>query len=259
MKCPMGSESKKSNNWLLAMPSKYSDEAFASALRHSGQKGFTNCTIILAENRSKKTIAILHLKKSIRKGQVERLFKLNSQKGIGSLDAIKSKLKSQGYDLFRTLPMYGPEKSTEAKNSENGLAEYSSKDVQRELLLCLKNDAGLDISGCTELPQAVQMVREAVKMLAMRSQILFTNIDDLKDDIKQFLIQINALKDKAKSHTELYEAKLKVQQDQYNELKEQFESLRTRYRRMERREFETLDESSRRIEEWMTKFDVNST
>ena len=204
-------------------------------------------------------IAILHLKKSIRKGQVGRLFKIKIEKGIGSLDDIKSKLKSQGYDLFSSIsvPKY-KERSIEAEFTEIGLAEYSTEDLQHKLMLSLEQDAGLDISGCTKLQQVVLMACEAIKMLSMRSQILFTNIDDLQDDIKPSLTQINSLKDQTKGLTEFYEAKLKVQQDQYKELKEQFENLRTRHSRLVRRESDTLSESSRRIEEWMTKFG-NST
>jgi hypothetical protein len=285
---------EKGNNWLLSMPSTYSEEELVSALRHSGQKGFMKSLIILAENRSMEKIAILHLKKSIRKRQVDRLFKFKIERGNGSLDDIKSNLKSRGYDLFSTITVpenkdmteakiaenkdmsteakiaenkdmsteakiaENKDMSTEAKIAEMGLAEYSTEELHRKLLHCLEKDAGLDISGCTELPQAVQMACEAIKMLTMRSRILFTYNEDLQNDIKQFPTQIDALKVQTKGLTELFEAELKVQQDQYKELKEQFENLRTRHSKLVRRESDTLGESSRRIEEWMAKFG-NST
>jgi hypothetical protein len=197
-------------------------------------------------------IAILHLQKSIRRGQVDRLLKLKIEKGNGSLNEIKSKLKSRGYNVFSTISVGN--KDTEAKIAEMGLPEHSTEALQRKLLHCLEHDVGLDISGCTELPQAVQMACEALKMLTMRSQILFTNIDDLQGDNKQYLTQIKALQVQTQGLTELHAAKLKVQQDQYKALKEQFENLRSRHSRLVRRESDTLSESSRRIEEWMTKF-----
>jgi hypothetical protein len=255
----MNRTSGKGNNWLLSMPSTYSTDEIVSALRCSGQKCFTDSLIILAENRSIEKVAILHLKKSIRKGQVDRLFKFKIEKGNGSLNEIKSNLERRGYILFSTISVpENKDRSTEAKLAEKGLAEHSTEYLQSKLLHCLKQNAGLDISGCTELPQAVQMACEAVKMLSMRSQILITNIDDLQEDNKQFQTQITALKVQTKGLTEFHAAKLKVQQDQYKELKEQFENLRSRHSRLVRRESDTLSESSRCIEEWMTKFG-NST
>ena len=269
----------KGKSWLLTLSSTFSEEHVVSALQKSVQKGFTNCRLFIAKNSQPDTgkAAILHLQKSILKGQVDGLFNSESKRMNGNIVHIKSKLKINGYSLFHSLQIPGSGRSQATKkrvkrdsrsyqNTEpfaksdtycgrdigQELAKYST--LQDELLEFLKSEAGLDVSGCTELSQTMQIVREMIKTLMSESKILFTNIEDLEDDHKQDKSRIEALQKKLSILRRAYETKLRFEEERYEELKIQFENLRSRFRHIERRESETLLESHRRLEEWMSSF-----
>jgi hypothetical protein len=59
----------KGKSWLLPLSSELDEKSILSALQSNEQKGFANCTLMIAENSDKKKLAILHLNKPIRKGQ----------------------------------------------------------------------------------------------------------------------------------------------------------------------------------------------
>jgi hypothetical protein len=131
-----------------------------------------------------------------------------------------------------------------------------ARSANDDLLSCLEDDAEINISQCTELSQTVKMVCKKLKAHELEAQILFTNIEDLQDDAKHDQIRIDALKIQHKNLRAMYEAKLQAQKDKYDELFQQFENLRTRCTHMEKRERETLNESCRRIKEWMSGKDA---
>ena len=252
-------------NWLLSVPES-SEEQILTALHQNKQKVFADCGLIAVESPQKietvkaakgkagKAIMILHLKKSIRKAQVDNIFKekilkIESRKLYGTLNQIKDELKRNGYTQFRSVAISGctPTKRQFQKASQLTLSAHS------ELLNCLENDADIDTSGCTELPQTIMIVRQTIKMLVNKSNILFTNIEDLEDDIKQDQIRIDALKRERDALKAIYETKLQAEQDKYAELYQQYDRLHDRCKLLQKREAETSIESSRRVEKWMTK------
>lgn len=252
-------------NWLLSVPES-SEEQILTALHQNKQKVFADCGLIAVESPQKietvkaakgkagKAIMILHLKKSIRKAQVDNIFKekilkIESRKLYGTLNQIKDELKRNGYTQFRSVAISGctPTKRQFQKASQLALSAHS------ELLNCLENDADIDTSGCTELPQTIMIVRQTIKMLVNKSNILFTNIEDLEDDIKQDQIRIDALKRERDALKAIYETKLQAEQDKYAELYQQYDRLHDRCKLLQKREAETSIESSRRVEKWMTK------
>jgi hypothetical protein len=281
----MESSSDKGYNWILPLPSKSSQRLILSALLRNKQKGFSNCSLIVAENRDKEKIAILHLKKSIRKGQVDDLLNLKSQKKVGCIDEIKSELRSQGYSEFRSFPIselekkrlstrkFGPvhkvkpgirtnaldkmarteAKSTEGENAGPNVGKFSAQDMQKDLLICLKEEAGLEISECTDVRETLKMVSETIKKLMSDCKILFTNIEDLMDDREQDKRRIKYLTEECKDLKKLYEAKLQVQKTSYHELYDQLRNLQARCSHIQRRETEAMAESYRRFEEWKKK------
>ena len=250
-----------------------------------------NCCLIIAEKGDNENIAILHLKKSIRKGQVDKLLKLKCQRKMGKIDEIKSDLKGQGYSVFRFVRISGskPHKSPfqlpkrvstlkskrqsqletlsrmaakDMASAENmcgsgavhGVPACSTQNMLSELLVCLEGEVGIDVSGCTHLPQAIKMVCETIKSLMLDLKILFTNIEDLQDDRNQDRSRIRALKEKYEGLQALYEAKLEVKKNNYDELYSQYQNLQARCSHIERRETETMEESYRRLREWKTHF-----
>ena len=260
-------DADKGCNWLLPLPSKSSLKRIRSALRRSRQKGFENSSLIIAEKNEHENIAILHLKKSIRKGQVDNLLKLKCQRKLGKIDEVKSELKSQGYSVFRRIQISGSERQTgplplpkriSPKDCGGGavqeVPEYSTQNVLRDLLACLEEVVGVDVSGGTTLPQAMKMVRETIKNLMLDSKILFTNIEDLKDDNTQDRCRIRALTERYEGLKAFYEAKLEVKKNQYDELYSQYQNLQARCSHIERRETETMEASYRRFGDWKTNF-----
>jgi len=283
---------EKGRNWLLPVPSAPSIRWILSALRCNKQKGFVNCCLITAEKSDKEKIVILHLKKSIRKRQVDKLLKLKSEKKMGYIDEIKGELKSQGYYALRTIQISGSarqkqllsvtkhnslqktkqpsktntleatkdmETTSKPKNSgaysEQAVTEYTTQRVKCELLDCLEQDAGLDVSGCIDLPQTVRMVCDTIKKLMLDSKILFTNIEDLEDDRNQDRTRIMNLVEQCEVFNKLYTAKLEVHKKLYEELFDQHQNLKSRFSRMERRETETMERAYQRFEEWKTQVD----
>ncbi len=84
----------------------------------------------------------------------------------------------------------------------------STQIAQLELLGSLEKDVNLDISVWTELLQTVVLVHTTIEMLVLKSNIMFTKVEDLQDNAKQDLIGINALKQQQKNMKTMYEAKL---------------------------------------------------
>ncbi len=257
----------RGNNWLLSLHSESSEESseerILTTLRRNGQSIFANCALIVAESThkiQKKKVAILHLKKSIRKVQIDRTFldlKIESEKLFGTLDLIKDSLQRNGYSQFHRMHISGSPPTTRPYQKKiQPTVLYSAQLAQNahsELLDCLKTNAEVDISGCTDLPQTVMMVIKTIQTMTIETNALFTNIEDLQDDIKTDQIRINALKRQNKNLKTMYDAKFQAQHDRYAELNQQFEHLRTRCNHMERREAETLSQSRRRVMTWMTK------
>ena len=202
-------------------------------------------------------MAILHLKTSIRKVQVDRTLlnlKIESQKLFGTLDLIKDSLQRKGYSQSRRT--ISSPKTRPYQKAMQPILKYSAQLAQNahnELLDCLEKDAEIDISGCTELPQTVMVVRKTMKTMALDTNILFTNIEDLKDDIQADSIRIEALQRQNKNLKTMCEAKFQAQQDRYAELHKQFEHLRARCNHIEKREAETMRESRQRIEKWKSQ------
>jgi hypothetical protein len=252
----------RGNNWLLSLHSESSEEKILTTLQHSGEKVYADSALIVFEctkRIEKKKVAILHLKKSIRKVQIDRTLlnlKIESQKLFGTLDLIKDSLQRKGYSQFRRTISGSSHKTRPYKKSMQLTLKYSAQlaeHAHNELLDCLKKDAEIDIAGCTELPQTVMEVRKTMKTMALETKMLFTNIEDLKDDIQTDSIRIEALKRQNKNLKTMYEAKFQAQQDRYAELHQQFEHLRARCNHIEKREAETMSESRRRIEKRTTQ------
>jgi hypothetical protein len=247
----------RGNNWLIVLHPESSEEQILKALEINGQKGFADCALIFVESTQrieKKKVAILHLKRSIRKVQVERTFfnlKVQVEKLFGTLDQIKDTLQTKRTQ-FRRMHMSGS--SISKRHFHKAMpptAGYSSVLAQRDLLDCLEKDAQVDVSQCTELRQTVVMVRKTIKADALESKFLFRYIDHLKDDAKQDRIRIEALEKQHQNLKTIYGAKLQAQEDRYDELKQQYELLSARYKHLEMREAEKFSEDCRKVDEWM--------
>jgi hypothetical protein len=262
---------RKGKSWLLPLSSEFHEKSILSALQSNEQKGFANCALMIAENIYKKKLAILHLKKPIRKGQVDGLCKVKSQKIMGDLCDIERKLRGRGYTMFRSLKISGPEMKTRTPPTTKPMQRDSPQkdkhstiagnhcefgtveelaELHSELLQCLRDDAGLHVSGCPDISRTVQMIRNTIQGLMLDSKILVNDIQNLKDVAKQKQSKIEALHKKDKVRMKAHEANLEIAHQRSADLKASYDDLYSHYINIKRRESETLQETRRRIEEW---------
>ena len=272
---------EKGYNWLLPLPSELSEKSLVSSLLSNSQNGFANCSLIIAADSERASdtgkVAILHLRKSIRKRQVDGLFKLESRKLIGNLDTIKSNLMQEGYSLFRTLPisrsvpisgsaltkqvmkrdsfLKANPPTSAGKNRKCATSQKLAELVglRTEVLACLQTDAGLELSASIGLPEIAAVLRETIQGLMLDNKICLTHIEDLEDEMRNDESRIEDFKRHIETLKKSHEVTLQTKDDRYKQLHAKYENLRSRFAHIERRENETSLDSHRRLQEWKAR------